>query len=134
MLEDICLGQAIQIMLEENGAPEEMAGEQIADQRNIPWIDINTSNEDKDRLGIPREYVTGPYTAEQKSNWNHQRELFMLEKINKHRGEGETLLIVCGFDHFQPLTELLEQDGTLVRQWDYRSLGWYRHGVFAENH
>ena len=133
LLENICEEQAIQIVLEEDGAPEETAGEQIAAQRNIPWTDINTSNNDKTQMGIPIDYVTGPYTEDQKSNWNHQRELFMVGKINEHRSEGESLLIICGFVHVQPLGEILGQDGTSVQQWDYRNLDWYLPGVFEED-
>lgn len=131
LLESICEDQAIRIVLEEDGAPEETAGEQIAAQRNIPWADINTSNDDKVQMRIPIDYVSGPYTEDQKSNWNHQRELFMVGKINEHRSEGESLLIICGFVHMQPLADLLGQDD--AQQWDYRSLDWYRTGVFAED-
>ena len=109
-------------MLEEDGAPEETAGEQIATQHDIPWIDINTSND-----------VTGPYTEDQKNNWNQQRELFMVRKINEHRSEGESLLIICGFAHIQPLTDILEQDGTPIQLWNYRNLDWYLPGVFAQD-
>jgi hypothetical protein len=132
LLETICEEQAIQIVLEEDGAPEETAGEQIAAQRDIPWADINTSNDDKIQMGIPIDYVTGPYTEAQKTNWNHQRELFMVDKINEHRNEGESLLIICGFAHMQQLADVLRQDDTPVQQWDYRNLDWYLPGVFAE--
>jgi hypothetical protein len=133
LLESICEEQAIQIVLEEDGAPEETAGEQLATQRDIPWIDINTSDDDKHQMGIPIDYVTGPYAEDQKNNWNHQRELFMVGKINEHRSEGESLLIICGFAHMQPLADILGQDGTLIQIWDYRNLDWYLLGVFAQD-
>jgi hypothetical protein len=131
LLESICKKQAIKIVLEEDGAPEETAGQQIAAQRNIPWADINTSNDDKVQMGIAIDYVSGPYTEDQKSNWNRQRELFMVGKIDEHRSEGKSLLIICGFVHMQPLADLLGQDDAL--QWDYRSLDWYLPRVFAED-
>jgi hypothetical protein len=131
LLETICEEQAIQIVLEEDGGLEETASEQIAAHRNIPWTDINTSNEDKTQMDIPIDYVTGPYSEQQKINWHHQRELFMVGKINEHRSGGESLLIICGFVHMQPLTDILGQDGTSVQQWDYRNIGWYVPGVFV---
>lgn len=134
LLEGICEGQAVQIVLEEDGAPEETAGEQIATQRNIPWIDINTSNEDKNQMGIPIDYVAGPYTEAQKNNWNHQRELFMVGKVNEHRGQNASLLIICGFVHMLPLADILEQDGTPIQTRNYRNLDWYLPGVFAEDY
>jgi hypothetical protein len=133
LLEDICEERAIQIVLEENGAPEETAGEQIAAQLNIPWADFNTPNDDKIQMGIPIDYLTGPYTEEQKNNWNHQRELFMMRKINERRGQNESLLIICGFAHMQPLADILGQDGTAIQTWDYRNLDWFLPGVFAED-
>lgn len=133
LLESLCEGQAIQIVLEEDGSAEATAGEQIAAQRNIPWIDINTSNDDKTQMGIPINYITGPYTEVQKNNWNHQRELFMVGRINGHRSEGEILLIICGFVHMQPLADILGQDGTPIQIWDYRNLDWYLPGVFTQD-
>ncbi len=73
LLEGICEGQAVQIVLEEDGAPEETAGEQIATQRNIPWININTSNEDKNQMGIPIDYVAGPWRIFSKTTSSHAR-------------------------------------------------------------
>jgi hypothetical protein len=133
MLEEICAENRIQIVLEEDGDVEETTGKQLADQNRIPWRDINTSHEDKDRLGIPRDYAIGPYTLEQKGDWNRQRERFMVEKINEYRGGAQSLLVICGFAHLQPLVEILGRDRTPIRMWDYRRLPWYREGVFNDD-
>ena len=82
-------------------------------------------------MGIPIDYVTGPYTDAEKNGWNHQRDLFMAGKINEHRSEDECLLIICGFVHMQPLADILGQDETQIQIWDYRNLGWYVPGVFV---
>jgi hypothetical protein len=130
MVENICVNHATQIVLEEDGDPEETAAKQIADQRKIPWRDINTSNNDKDRMGIPRDYVSGAYGAEEKREWHRQREQFMLERINEYGKGAQTLLVICGFVHVQPLAALLAHCGT-VRQTDYRTLGSYRRDIFT---
>jgi hypothetical protein len=130
MLEDICVNHSIQIVLEEDGDPEETAAKQIADSHKIPWRDINTSNNDKDRMGIPRDYVSGAYDAEQKREWHRQREQFMLEKINEYGKGAQALLIICGFVHVQHLVDLLDRGGT-VQPTDYKNLGWYRRDIFA---
>ena len=129
----MCDEQEIQIVLEENGGPEETGAKQIVDRRGIPWHDVNTTNEDKDRLGIPRDYVNGSYSDEQKNEWHRQREQVMLEKIKQQlqECECESVLIVCGFDHMSHIAELLEQDGATVQQIDYRKSSWYRAGIFA---
>jgi hypothetical protein len=130
MVENICVNDATQIVLEEDGDPEETAAKQIADRHRIPWRDINTSNNDKDRMGIPRDYVSGAYDAEQKREWHHQREQFMLERINEYGKGAQALLIICGFVHVQHLAALLAQGGT-VQPTDYRTLGWFRRDIFA---
>ncbi|MFZ0212092.1 MAG: hypothetical protein WAL55_05240 [Candidatus Acidiferrales bacterium] len=132
MLEDICDEAEIHLVLEENGGPEEMAAKQIADKRGIPWYDVNTTNEDKDRLGIPHDYVNGNYSDEQRSEWHRQREQIMVQKIKHHAQECESVLIVCGFYHMFPIAELLEQDGVAVQQIDYRERAWHRAGIFCE--
>ena len=40
MLGEICANRRIEIVLEEDGGPEETAAEQIADRHDIPWHDI----------------------------------------------------------------------------------------------
>ena len=132
MLEEICTNRKIKIVLEEDGGPEETAAEQIADRHDIPWHDINTSNEDKDRLGIPRNYVDGPYIDEEKNAWHRQREEFMVERINEYSRGLQNVLVVCGFEHMPHIAELLEQKRAAVEQIDYRALAlWYRAGIFA---
>lgn len=130
MLEQIYLENGIQVLLEEDGAPEMTSGEQLADRYGISWADINTSNEDKDRMSIPRDYMSGKYTEEQRNGWNRQREDFMVGRIDQHRGDAERAMVICGFDHLKPLAQMLRANGFEVRTWDYRLLDWYRPEVF----
>jgi hypothetical protein len=133
MLAEICSKNRIQIVLEEDGTLEETAAEQLAISRGVPWENINTTNEDKDRMGIPRNYLTGPFTQQEKTEWNRQRDIFMAEKVVSHRADAENAVIICGFDHLEPLAALLEGKGIPVRVWDYRSFNWYRQGIFPDN-
>jgi hypothetical protein len=132
LIEDIFREGAIQIFLEEDGTLEETAAQQIARKRDVSWENINTSNEDKDQMGIPRDYLSGANRDDQKREWNCQRDVFMVGKIAKHRGKFENAIVICGFDHFEPIAALLEAQGIPVRRWDYRASGWFKPGVFAD--
>jgi hypothetical protein len=131
MLSSICTQNGIDSVFEEDGSPEETAGQQLAGQLGIRWSDVNTSNHDKQEMGIPQNYVAGDYPAELKDKWNRQREEFMASKIKAERGNAKTSLVICGFDHISPLADLLAQDGTQVHKYDYRDLPWHQHGVFT---
>lgn len=132
VIQEICVANGIEIVLEEYGDLEETIGNQLADHFRIPWRDINTSNADKDRMGIPQDYVAGPYSDEQRANWNYQREQFMLAKICEYRKNTTDILIICGFDHMRSLALLLAEKGAQVQETDYRRLEWYRSGVFHD--
>ncbi len=123
----------IQILPEEDGTPDETAAQQLAFNRDLPWENINTTNVDKDRMGIPRNYLHGPFNQDQKREWDRQREEFMAGKIVAHRNTAQNALVICGFDHSEPLATLLGADGIFVRVFDYKNLDWYRQGIFAEN-
>jgi hypothetical protein len=130
LAEIIAIGE-IQIVCEEWGDVEQTAAHRLALRQGIPWRNINTSNRDKDRMGIPRDYDQGPYAEEQKNQWNRLRERFMLNRIIHYGENAQNALIICGFVHFEPLARLLAQHGTPVEWRDYKTLPWYRRGVFV---
>jgi hypothetical protein len=123
----------IQFVGEEWGRVETTIAHELAENCGIPWANINTSTADLKRMGIPCDYVKGPFTPEQKERWHRQREQFMLRRIQENRGAAQNLLIVCGFEHLQPLSDLLRRGGTTVAPVDYRELDWYQPGIFSED-
>lgn len=131
MLRGILRECEIQIVCEEWGDVEETIAQTMARETQLAWRDINTSNADKDRMGIPRDYVQGPYSDGEKRNWNGLRERFMLDRINEYRADARNLLIVCGFAHLDVLAESLGANDEPVKPVDYRRFDWYRPGVFA---
>lgn len=131
LLEDIIRQKKIEFIGEESGGGEETSAEHLADKYKIqPPRNINTTNADLERMKIPNAYMTEAYSNEQKEHWHHQREQFMLARVREYRGSAENLLIVCGFDHFDRLSGLLQQEGE-VQQINYRKCKWYRKGVFS---
>ena len=58
-------------------------------------------------LGIPRNYANEGRSAEQVEEWHRQREGVMIKKIMEKKRDTESFIVICGFDHLKPLTELL---------------------------
>lgn len=134
LLEAIVTKNEIQFVGEEWGLAESSLAQNLAkEKRRIAWANINTSFEDLDGMGIPRDYVHGPYGQAEKDRWNRQREGFMFGRIQENRGCAQNLLIVCGFCHLGPLKELLSQNKDEVQSVDYRGMEWYRPGVFCDD-
>lgn len=126
----ILIDGKVELVAEEWGCPSETSAELLAGKHMVRYININTSLEDLDALGIPHDYIDPiKYTAEQRLEWLRRRERFMLERIRDARGPAEVLLIICGFDHLDQLAKQLG-DGERVNQVDYRKEKWCRHDVF----
>lgn len=130
LLEDIIRRRGITFIGEEQGFGEETIADLLGVKYSIPVKDINTQKSDKQRMGIPCDYLSGEFAVEQKSRWDRQREEFMLARIQENRGAARNILVLCGFVHLEPLSGLLGKDSA-VRQIDYRKYEWYRAGVFA---
>lgn len=130
LLGDILKKGEIQFVGEEWGDVEPTIADVLAKKCNIPYKNVNTSETDKKRLGIPCNYVEGPFSEEQKEQWHRQREQFMFERIREYRGAARNLLVVCGFTHEERLSSLLVQEGTRPERIDYRKCSWYRPRVF----
>jgi hypothetical protein len=86
---------------EEWGLEQITIAHALADTRQIPWSNINTTVGDLDRLGIPRGYVTGNFSEAQKRQWHTQREQIMIRKLRESGRNAEHILLVCGFEHME---------------------------------
>jgi len=132
LIEEIIKGHKIQFVGEEWGLQETTIARASAGN-GVRWANINTSREDLREMGIPPDYLKGEYSSGQKAQWNRQREQVMLRKIQEYKGDTERLLVVCGFEHLQPLAELLLKINTSVATIDYRNLSWYQPNVFTDD-
>lgn len=133
LLEAIAAKNQVQFLGEEWGLPQPSIAQNLAEEKRIAWANINTSFEDLDRMGIPRDYVHGRHGQAEKDRWNRRREEFMLGRIQENKGRAQNLIIVCGFRHLEPLRELLSQNKDEVQPIDYRGMGWYHPGVFCDD-
>ncbi|MGH9543667.1 MAG: hypothetical protein ACRD23_00460 [Terriglobales bacterium] len=116
----------IQFVGEEWGLPHTSIAHAVAEAHDqIPWFNINTSLVELREMGIPDNYVGGDYSAEQKAQWNRQREKVMIRKLRDNQRTAKRLIVVCGFDHMLPLTESLRNECRFVQFMDYRTLPWY---------
>jgi len=133
LIKHIIQAGSIQFVGEEWGLPEITTAHSLAEACHIRWENINTSFEDLDRLGIPRDYAKGNFTQAEKEHWHSQREQIMLHKLKESHREALNILVVCGFEHMESLVNLLRLAGWVVRTVDYRCMNWYQRGVFAED-
>jgi len=133
LIERIIQQGEIQFVGEEWGLPDITTACELAETNQVPWVNINTSAEDLDRLGIPQDYVKESFSEAQKRNWHRQREQVMLGRLKENWGEASNALAICGFEHMEPLAGLLRMDGVAAETVDYRKMDWYRPGVFSED-
>jgi hypothetical protein len=113
--------KGIQFVGEECGLPTMTVAHAVADDNGkTRWANINTTNEELDAMKIPRGYVNGNYPSEQKEQCHRQREEVFIRKLLEHKGDAEKLIVICGFDHFQPLIESLRKIFKAVEPVDYQ--------------
>ena len=132
LLSNLTSKDDIQFVGEEWGCPKKTIAHAIADEKgDIVWENINTSDEELDALGIPRDYANAGHCAEQVAKWHRKREGVMIKKIMEKKGDAGSFIVICGFDHLKPLTELLSEACGGVESVDYRQHVWYE-PAFAE--
>ena len=122
-----------QFVGEEWGYPTMTVAHAATDENGkIPWANINTSNEELDSMKIPGDYVNGGYPAEHTERWHRQREQVMMKKITEQKGNAEQFVIICGFEHMQPLRDSLRKICKSVESVDYRTMNWYDKNAFPD--
>jgi hypothetical protein len=122
-----------QFVGEEWGLPTmTIAHAAAAENGKILWANINTSDEELDSMKIPRDYVNGRYPAEQKERWHRQREQVIMKKITEQKGNAKQFVIICGFEHMQPLRDSLRKIYESVESVDYRTMNWYDKHAFPD--
>lgn len=128
---NIISDQKIDFIAEEWGLPEKTSAQFSAQENGIGWGNINTTSEELDAMGIPRNYGDGNYAPEEKDQWHRQREQVMLKKIMGQKPGAKRVIVICGFEHAQHLIKSLIPIFTNVIAVDYRQMDWYKK-VFSE--
>jgi len=132
LIESLIKDNQIEFVAEEWGLANSSSAHKSADANTKSCANINTTPEELDAMKIPRDYIHGAYSPEQKQQWTRQREATMLKKLSERKGTATRYLVVCGFEHMEPLAEGLKKDCNTIEIIDYRQRGWYQAGVFAE--
>jgi len=133
LIESLIIENDIEFIGEEWGRPNLTYAHALADANpKSSWADINTTLEELDEMKIPRDYVHGAYSPEQKRRWTRQREAVMFKKILERKGKATKYMVICGFEHLEPLAEVLGKDCNALEFVDYRQEEWYDAEVFAE--
>jgi hypothetical protein len=132
LIESLIKEKEIEFVGEEWGLANATSAHKLADENKKLWANINTTLEELDEMKIPRDYIHGAYLPEQKQQWTRQREAVMLKKLMGSKGDTTKYLVVCGFEHMEPLAGILSKECNNIELVDYRQRGWYQAGVFAE--
>jgi hypothetical protein len=133
LVSSIVQEKKIQFVGEEWGLPTMTVAHAVADDNGkIPWANINTTNEELVAMKIPRGYANGNYPTAQKEQWHRQREDVFIRELLEQKGDAEKLIVICGFEHFQRLTEFLRKTCKSVEPVDYRTMSWYDKDAFTD--
>jgi hypothetical protein len=125
LVEWMLTDEKVELMAEEWGRTSESVAQALAKKHMVRYVDINTSFQDLDTLQIPHDYRDlSKCTVDQWQACLRHREMFMLEKIRSPRGTANTVLVICGFDHLEPLAKQLRDDERVI-QIEYRNENWY---------
>jgi hypothetical protein len=133
LIESLIKENEIQFVAEEWSLANASSAHKLADANKKSWANINTSLEELDEMKIPRDYIHGgAYSPEQKHQWTRQREGVMVKNLREGRGAARKFLVICGFEHVEPLADMLREDCDTVERVDYRKRQWYQAGLFAD--
>ena len=76
------------------------------------WHMIDMPRAERHRRQIPDDYTDCErYTDEQRTGWNCERERYMFEDVGRHLGRAESVLVICGSEHINGLTNLFVEAG-----------------------
>ena len=100
---------------------------QVANTLECNYAEIDIQLAQRELRGIPRNYTDeeSPYSEEQKRKWNEEREQYMVEHSFKNVGDAQNVLILCGSNHAENLSELFRQAGHEVETRYVRNESWY---------
>jgi len=118
--------RGIQFIGEEARYGDETIAEAIRGQANCRHVNIEMPPEERARRKIPAGYYEDPNLPEaEKTRCNHEREEYMADRIITEAGEAQSILVICGRIHAQPIAEWLVGHGHSVETIDLRDQDWY---------
>jgi hypothetical protein len=136
LIESIIEESPVDVVAEEAKLNYQTIPRQIAKARAIRWLGVDTSPEDKTRLGIhdelmnrPKDLIFGDTTClgekgKYLANADNIREQLWVSRTLE--SGARTALFICGVLHLQQLAEKFSAAGCEVTQLNVCELGWYK--------
>lgn len=135
LLEGLCSTNQIDLIAEEASAQmPTTVGQRLAQRQDIPWLNVDMSNQQRVEAGIDHQVPTGPLFDESYnfvgSTQSYEpaiqgvREKYWLNQIL--RCHCERVILVCGAIHLDTISESLKHIGHVVcevRAWEQ---DWYK--------
>jgi hypothetical protein len=126
LVENLIANTGAQIVAEEAQHGLDTVTKRVCDRVKCRPANIEMPPDERTARGIPPAYNENPQTAPRdRERWNREREEYMAAKAIKEAGEAESLLVICGRMHVQPLAERFSKDGHTVDTSDLQDHSWY---------
>jgi hypothetical protein len=122
-LEELIATHRPQLVAEEAKLDRDCIGKQIADSHGCNYCNLTMSWEDRSKAGITKDYDR---TAETRSTAYRIFEIFMVERVQRCRGDADRILVICGSYHVTGVVELFRAAGDDVESEDTYEAEWYR--------
>ena len=118
--------RGIQFIGEEARYGDESIAERMCGQVNCRYKNIEMTTEERQRRNIPAGYYEDPNLPDdEKARCNREREGYMSNMAIRGAGEAESILLICGRIHTEPIAARLEGLGHSVETIDLRGQAWY---------
>jgi hypothetical protein len=98
----------------------------IASTLSIEWKNIDMPPSERQARGIPDDYAGNlDYPADKRVGWQTEREQFMFEDVQGHRGTATSIMLVCGSEHVDNLEKKFTAADDIVTKEDVTQQVWF---------
>jgi hypothetical protein len=116
----------VRLVGEEANPAEESIAESICTEERCRYTNIDMPSDKRAERQIPPGYNENDTVPEaEKTRGNREREDYMVAKVLATGGECDSVLIICGRDHSEPLADFFLAGGHTVETEDLRNSSWY---------
>jgi hypothetical protein len=118
--------KSVKLTAEETTHGKDTVTKRVCASVNGLYANIEMPPAERTARGIPAGYnensITPPSDC---ARWNREREEYMAAKTIAEAGDADSVMVVCGWSHTQPLADRFESMGHKVETADLRNEPWY---------
>jgi hypothetical protein len=126
LLEGKIIENDVQVVFEEAMHGQETVTQRVCESANCRRVNIEMTPEERSARAIPAGYNENPeFPATDRERSNREREDYMAAKTITEPGEAESVIVICGSRHVQPLAERFRDAGHTVECIELEDQPWY---------